>query len=501
MKSKGTTNSKRPAWLVKALIAALIVLLAGGGAAWYFLDVKAKAQAQSTTTEKTYTSTVTKGTLQVSATGSGTLIANQAVDLAFTATGKVTVLNVALGDTVKAGDVLAQLDSAKNLEADVAAAQVSLIEAQQTLNTLQKEANVSLAQAYQDLLTAQTTYDDAVTANSKTTGRRCSQEVTAKYSAAYQKAQDKVNNLHAEDPNSDPVITAKNDLATAQANYNYCAAYTTTEKTTAKADVDVAKNKLDQAQLKYDTLKANSGVDPDAIALNEAKVKSAKTALETAQTALDGIVLKAPIDGKVTYLASAKDTIVTEAVKYITVSDISKPTLTVSVDETDLDKLVEGNAATVTFDALDGQTFTGKVSQADAALTSSGQYRVAKGQVQLDSATSEAVQKLPLGVSATVTLIAQEAKDALLIPVEALKDLGGNTYAVMLKGSDGQLKLQTVEIGIKDSSSVVITSGLKEGDIVSTGTTQAIKTSSSADKTGTQQQGGDMMPPGGMPPQ
>src|SRR5512133_1620252 len=107
MKSKGTTNSKRPAWLVKGLLAALIVLLAGGGAAWYFLDVKAKAQAQSTTTEKTYTSTVTRGTLAISATGSGTLVANQAVDLAFTATGKVTELNVALGDTVKAGDVLA----------------------------------------------------------------------------------------------------------------------------------------------------------------------------------------------------------------------------------------------------------------------------------------------------------------------------------------------------------------------------------------------------------
>ncbi len=51
----------------------------------------------------------------------------------------------------------------------------------------------------------------------------------------------------------------------------------------------------------------------------------------------------------------------------------------------------------------------------------------------------------------------------------ALRDLGDSTYGVMVKDIKGQLKLRVVTVGLQDSDYAEITSGLKEGDLVSTG--------------------------------
>ena len=79
------------------------------------------------------------------------------------------------------------------------------------------------------------------------------------------------------------------------------------------------------------------------------------------------------------------------------------------------------------------------------------------------------LEKYPLGLNASVVIISQEATNALLVPITALRDLGDNQYAVFVKQADGKLRLQVVEVGMKDTSYAEITSGLKDGDVVSTG--------------------------------
>jgi HlyD family secretion protein len=67
-----------------------------------------------------------------------------------------------------------------------------------------------------------------------------------------------------------------------------------------------------------------------------------------------------------------------------------------------------------------------------------------------------------------VDVIGGEATDAILIPVEALHDAGNGQYAVFVM-KNGEPRLQLVEIGIQDLTSVEITSGLNPGDVVTTG--------------------------------
>ncbi len=474
MKAKKNSGS---AWLAKALITVLAVVIVGG-AGWYFVvrpnQVKNQAQAASTTT----TTTVQRGSISLTASGSGTLVASQSVNMSFSTSGKVVELNVKLGDMVKTGDVLARLDKAKDLVANLASAQASLLQAQQTLATLQKGAGASLAKAYQDLTTAQAAYNDALAASKLASSTvRCMPEILNKYKAALEDKTQKLSDLMKTDYGSDAYTTARYDYDTALANYNYCASYTPTEKTSAVSTLEVAKAALQKAQENYDTLKKASGIDPETLSMDETKVETAQTMVDTAQEALDGITLKAPIAGKITSLAASAGAIV-DTSTFLTISDVSHPTVTVSLDETDMDKLVVGNGAEVTFTALPGKTFTGKVSVVTPQMNSFGPFRAASGQVELDESAVKTLETVPLGLSATIKITGKQAKDVLVIPVAALKGLNNGTYAVTLVDSSGQRTQQTVKIGIQNTSYVEITSGLKEGDVVSVPTKSSSSSSS-----------------------
>jgi HlyD family secretion protein len=480
-------------WLV------LVLVLAGGAGVWYFFWGPGSKQSGTVTGSQTYTTAVKRGDLSISASGSGKLVAYQSVDLSFSTSGTVSSLNVKLGDMVKAGQELASLGSSQTLDANLASAKLQVLKAQKTLTDLQQSADLTLAQAYSDLVTAQQTYAAALKKSQRIANARCGQDTTTRLLATLDRATRQLDSVHAETSGSDAYISAKKAYDTALANYNYCAAYTSDEKTSVQSTLDVTKTALQDAQDKYDTLKAASGIDPNELAMNEANLKKAQAQLAKAEDQLAGITLTAPIDGKVTYLATTAAGALVDTSKFITIADVSHATLDISVDESDLDKLVLGSSLKVTFDALPDLTFTGAVTQVNPAVAISGQYRVAKGLAELDADATKTVATLPLGLSATVTIINQEAKNALLVPAISLKNLGDNSYGVMVKGSDGKLKLVTVSVGIQDKDYAVITSGLNEGDLVSTGTVNFIAAGASSNSRSLKNaQDGGGMP--GMPP-
>jgi multidrug efflux pump subunit AcrA (membrane-fusion protein) len=75
-------------------------------------------------------------------------------------------------------------------------------------------------------------------------------------------------------------------------------------------------------------------------------------------------------------------------------------------------------------------------------------------------------------LTASVTLYKGKAEDTLLIPIAALRDIGDGSYGVFTVETDGSLNLNPVTVGLKDTSSAEILTGLNLGDIVSTGLTE-----------------------------
>jgi HlyD family secretion protein len=468
LSSKRNKNRKR-IWVWTGILTSLALI---GAAAWYLLGGFQPTAAAAQNTVDYYTAPVTRGDLRVSITGTGTLAAYQQIDLSFSAKGTVTELNVKNGDQVTKGQILAKIDNQTTLDAAVASAELEVLQAKKNLAELQQNATLSLAQAYQDWITAQENVKTAKFNLDRTAYARCSQDKNTQLAERLDAAKTKLDNLSISSRGTDAWVTAQSEYDTAVANAAYCAKYTPDEVTNYQAELAIANQTLKAAETKYNTLKEASGIDPTELALDEAAITKAQTTLAEAKENLTGVTLVAPLDGKVIYLAAQKGSSV-DTSKYITIADISRPTVNITVDETNLDQLVVGRAIEVTFDSLTDSTFKGQIVQVDPTLSSFGQFGGATAKAELDQTAAAILSKYPLGLSGSVAVIAQATQNALLVPLEALRDLGGGKYAVFVVGSDSKLHLQTVEVGIRDTTRAEITSGLQEGDVVSTGLIQA----------------------------
>ena len=171
------------------------------------------------------------------------------------------------------------------------------------------------------------------------------------------------------------------------------------------------------------------------------------------------------------------------------IASATEASVSINVDELDILSVKEGQTATVTLDALDGQEFEGtitEVSNEASSGNSSAKYPV--------TITFEKTEDMLLGMSASATIHVNEAEDAVLIPVDALQEKGDSTFVYTKKDSDGNLSGEVeVETGISNCSLVEITSGLEEGDTV-----YYLKAESSDTSSGQNMPGG-MDGQGGMP--
>ena len=159
-----------------------------------------------------------------------------------------------------------------------------------------------------------------------------------------------------------------------------------------------------------------------------------------------------------------------------------------------MEKLVIGNKATVVLDALPDTIFTGEIIRVEPELKSSGQYKVLQGVIALDSSAAKTTAELPLGLSATVSIISQQVKDVLVVPQAALIKANDGSYSVLLK-QGGQFISQAVTVGVMDKTSAEIMSGLNEGDVISASGGKNVSASSNTNQNRGPMEGG--MPPGG----
>ena len=91
--------------------------------------------------------------------------------------------------------------------------------------------------------------------------------------------------------------------------------------------------------------------------------------------------------------------------------------------------------------------------------------------------------KLLGDMNAEIEIVAGEALNALLVPVQALRQLGDDRYAVFVVLDNGDLEMRFVEVGLMDFVNAEILSGLNRGDVVSLGETTVSSTTQSQSVT------------------
>ena len=458
----------------------ILALLIAGGGGYYAWQAQQKAAAAKKVSPYT-TSAVTRGSLMQVATGSASIVSNNVVDLSFPVSGTVAQINVIPGDTVKAGEVLATLAGTDQLQLSVTVKELTLQTAQKALDDLQSNADSTLSNAQLAMATAQSALLTAQqNLRAKGVGR-CSVATIQSYYTKWM-YDDKIvvtayqHLLNGKATPADHIIMDAargiKDLTTAQAQYNadyvnwvYCQSYTDTEIITSQSNLQVAQANLDAAQATLTKLQANNGIDPDALALDQATVKSAQLGLQDAKNQLAGATMTSPISGVVVSVAGSVGATVNNGI-FIVLADLSNPTVQINMDETDLQNVKIGCAAQITFNSIPGHIFNGQVTQITPTMVSSHGYNVVQGQVQLAKDATVAKTTLPLGLSATADVICNQVTNVLLAPVDGLHTDQNGKYFVYVLNSDGKPVKTAVVVGLANFTSTEITSGLKVGDLV-----------------------------------
>jgi RND family efflux transporter MFP subunit len=465
--------SRWPKW-VRWIVPVVVVALLGAGT--YAVVRTGQTSAAASTTSTLQTATARQGNLILQASGSGYLVASSEASIAFEIDGKLAELDVALGDKVEKGQLLAKLDDS-NLQNKLEEAQLALAE----LTSPEAIANAELA-----VTTAQA---DVITAQAGVNNQQYwkNDALIQDYYAAFviakdnldraQDAYDKANvgeyiNNSGEAGLYQALYNAKQAYNTANYYYSlYSQAPTQRQVNAAQATLDLAKAKLTNAQ-NYVTALTGGTVTTDATGSNIAALRQAQFDVKTAQTNLDSATLYALMAGTVMTLNATVGENISGNTTIMTIDDLSKATIQFYLDASDWTNAKVGYETSVSFDPLTGQTFTGKVTQIMPGLVSVQNSSMIEGTAVLDKSVDEI--GLPVGVEAAIDVISGQATNAVLVPVEALHKLSDNSYTVFVM-VNGKPTLTSVEVGLQDDTYAEIKSGVKAGDVVTTGVVETKK--------------------------
>lgn len=460
------------------IIIGVVVIVIAGGVGYYAISKRNQRPVAAVATQSYGTSSVRKGDLSIKATGTGTLVANRQAKLSFSIDGVVESINVKVGDKVTKGQVLAKLENLSTLSSEVTSTKLALVTAEEALQQVKDNAGATLGNAQLAVSTDKKNLSDAEAGLIKEGQIRCDQKTTSAYYDNYMRLQNKLDELKADDGSISGnyyltvIVPAKDAALQAYATYQYCAEYKPYEVDASEATLNLAKAQLQIDQTKLDTLKKNNGIDPVELATAENKVAVAQAAYDVAQTNLENATLVAPFDGTILTVAGLAGDRETYDTVFITEADDVHPQVEFVVDESDLLNVALDESAEVVFDALEDQTFTGTVTQVNPTLVSTSGYSTVKGIITLNMDNVTDAPNLFQGLTASVTLYKGKSEGTLLIPIAALRDLGDKQYGVFTVEKDRSLKFNTVTVGLKDSTSAEILSGLEQGQTVTTGLTE-----------------------------
>ena len=273
-RTKDRSGVKLPGLLQQRWLLVPLILVIIAGAVFWWLSSRS---ATTTTT----TATVSQGTLTVAVTGSGSVAAARTVDLPFQQSGTITAVLVKVGDTVKTGQTLAQIDDS-DLQLQLQQAQANLTAAQAKLD--QAKGGTATPQ---DLASAQAQLDSAKAQLTQTRTGTTTKADLQSAQAQLDAAQAKLNAL--QHPAPADLSAAQTQLAQAQTDLQTTRDSLSQAKTNAQSQLQQAVNSLTQAQSKYATAKHNwdyaqsTGNDPVQPSKTNAAGKSVPNTLSDAQ--------------------------------------------------------------------------------------------------------------------------------------------------------------------------------------------------------------------------
>ncbi len=272
----------------------------------------------------------------------------------------------------------------------------------------------------------------------------------------------------------DAVVTAQNNLKLAQENLAVL-------ETQTPGDLTSAEQALRDTQTSTDI----------NILLKQNSISQGLAGLSKSRKTLDDYRLVAPFDGVIRHIdyKVGDNLLDTGDTEYLTIENPTTVLVTIPLDQVDVVKVRVGMPATITFDAVPGQTFQGSISEIDPTpITTSGvvSYNV---KVALPSPKDLTILS---GMTTTVNVETMRKDNVLAVPSLAIRYVSGKGSVQKPDGTS-----VSVTTGVTDGQYTEITEGVQEGDAVTSVNLVKTGTNSSANTQQLFRGLGGGAPPGG----
>ncbi|MCD4739318.1 MAG: efflux RND transporter periplasmic adaptor subunit [Anaerolineae bacterium] len=170
--------------------------------------------------------------------------------------------------------------------------------------------------------------------------------------------------------------------------------------------------------------------------------------------------MAAPFAGTVTELNVAVGELAAGSA-VVVIAELETLEVEITLDESDVVQVSEGQSAQVSLEALDKLSIPGEVTEiAPQGETTSGVVLY-----PLTVQLAEIPAEIRAGMTVDVEIIIARWDDLLYLPQRALKLQDGQAYAMLQNGS-GEFKRVPVTLGRSLGGNVEIKDGLTEGDVV-----------------------------------
>jgi multidrug resistance efflux pump len=329
----------------------------------------------------------TQNATPVNAAATNTVIAEghlkpaSAANLSFQVRGVVEDVSVKIGDKVSKGDVLARLSNASQAEAQLAAANLELLNAQQALDTLNRTGGANRAAAWDAYQKAQVARSDAQKEWDDVNPRDITKRVDDQQSTVNDRkkdladAQDEFDKYKDLDKENSKRKTAEDDLRAKQRDYDNAVA----ELEKIQRESDSARAALDsalaaEAEAKHQYELSTDGANTDQLILAQSRLDNAQAQVKAAESVLGNYILKAPFDGVVADVAvEVGEQVGTDSRAVSVVDDSSWIVETSDTTELEVVNIAVGQAVTFTADAFSDVTMNGVVTAiSQSSFTQSG---------------------------------------------------------------------------------------------------------------------------------
>jgi len=238
------------------------------------------------------------------------------------------------------------------------------------------------------------------------------------------------------------------------------------------SEVTAAQERLDTAEAALHAAEesSQSRYAPSDIARTQAALSEAESGVAAAQDVEARTAPHAPFAGTVYTLNAGRSEFAEEGKLLLQLADLHQMHVVAYFDEPEIGRLAVGQKAQIKWDgdAKPGRIWQGHIVRVPTTVIAYTTRTVGETLVDIDGGDGGLLPD----TNVTVTVTTSAEADALTIPREALHVENGKTYVFKVVGDS--LVRTPVNVGTSNLVLTPILSGLEEGDIVATGTTNGL---------------------------